>query len=343
MKQYIGIIRDHSGSMAHISRPAMTDFNSNLAAMKEEARVRDIDTLVTVVEVGSSPRTDGKEFAVREVLTSVERVKQLNAYPTPGGSTPLFDGLSKLIDLLEAVPDKDGKDVAFLVMVITDGQENVNYRLGPVLGERIKGLQRTDKWTFTFRVPFGYAQGLASQLNIPRGNVMEWEQTRQGFEKATRVTQTATQAYYASRSMGVTSVDSFYANPANISKSTLKRKLDDITREVDILSVRKGGELIQPFVERETGKPYLRGAGFYQLTKPEPKVQSNKQIVIRERASGKVYGGSAARDLLGLPQVGTVKLSPGDHGGYDVFVQSTSVNRKLIAGTEVVYWPGVRR
>lgn len=32
----------------------------------------------------------------------------------------------------------------------------------------------------------------------------------------------------------------------------------------------------------------------------------------------------------------------GDQGQYDVFVQSTSVNRKLIAGTEVVYWPKVR-
>jgi hypothetical protein len=341
MKQYIGIIRDHSGSMGWLRYKALQDFNSQLEINQKETAARDIDALVTVVEVGAG-RTDGKEFQLKEIMTTIERIKPLRDYPTPGGSTPLFDGLNKLIDVLETAPDKDLPGTAFLVLVITDGDENVSMHIGKRLGERIRELQKSDRWTFTFRVPRGGKHQLIG-LGIPAGNILEWEQSEEGFRVATVSSVNATQSYYGARSMGRTSVDSFYADAVKITPTQLKRKLTDITGEVDVLRVRAGGEMIAPFVERATGKRYLTGAAFYQLTKPEPKVQSNKLFVIRNKKDGKLYGGQEARDLLGLPQVGTVKLSPGDHGDYDIFVQSTSVNRKLVAGTEVVYWPGVRR
>ena len=83
----------------------------------------------------------------------------------------------------------------------------------------------------------------------------------------------------------------------------------------------------------------LIGSAFYQLTKPE-RVQGHKAICIREKHSGKVYSGDAARDLLGVPKGGEIKLYPGKVGNFDVFIQSTSVNRNLLPGTEVLYWPG---
>lgn len=46
------------------------------------------------------------------------------------------------------------------------------------------------------------------------------------------------------------------------------------------------------------------------------------------------YGGSDARDMLNLPPY-AVKVKPGSFGEWRIFVQSTSVNRKLIAGTTV--------
>jgi hypothetical protein len=45
--------------------------------------------------------------------------------------------------------------------------------------------------------------------------------------------------------------------------------------------------------------------------------------------------------MLGLPRVGDARVRPGDHGKFDVFVQSTSVNRKLSYGTQVMYWENV--
>jgi hypothetical protein len=70
-------------------------------------------------------------------------------------------------------------------------------------------------------------------------------------------------------------------------------------------------------------------------------VHDYKQIIIRDKKTGAVYSGAEARNLLGLPHNGNVKIIPGNHGAYDVFVQSTSVNRKLPVGTQVIYWSKV--
>jgi hypothetical protein len=51
-----------------------------------------------------------------------------------------------------------------------------------------------------------------------------------------------------------------------------------------------------------------------------------------------MYSGSDARTLIGLPTSGNARLHPGNHGNYDIFIQSTSINRKLVGGTGVLYW-----
>jgi hypothetical protein len=338
MKQYIGIVRDHSVSMVSISNQAKLDYNSQIETMQHEARVKDIDTLVSVVEFGSHSSAVRREV----VNASVGRLKPLPTYLTNGGSTPLFDAVNELVDVLESVPDAKESDVAFLVMVITDGENNVNGFLGESLGKRIRKLQATDHWTFTFRVPFGKGRDLSQLLGIPMGNIFEWEQTERGFERATVATNSGTRAYFSGRAMGQTMSSSFYADVSHVPLTRVKRVADDITQEVQIRKVVRGGEEIRPFVENNIISPMRVGGAFYQLTKPEAKVQPSKQIILRDKKSGRLYGGQATRDLLGLPHFGDVKLSPGDQGQYDVFVQSTSVNRKLIAGTDVVYWPNVR-
>ena len=82
----------------------------------------------------------------------------------------------------------------------------------------------------------------------------------------------------------------------------------------------------------------LRGAAFYQLTKTE-KVQHYKRIVVREKATGKVFAGTT-RMMLGLPEGADLKIAPENHGDYEVYVQSTSVNRVLPIQTNFLYWKG---
>lgn len=92
---------------------------------------------------------------------------------------------------------------------------------------------------------------------------------------------------------------------------------------------------IRDFVQ-ENGLIFKKGRGFYQLTKTET-IQDYKEIVLRANTTGDLYSGEKARELLGLPRHGSVRARPVVPRGYTAFVQSTSVNRKLIGGTEFLY------
>lgn len=340
MKNYIGISRDHSGSMSMIVEAAARDYNDNIAAIKEGATEQDIDTIVSVVKCGA-----GRPAAVvREVINSnVHMLKPIppRAYIADGNSTPLFDSVGDLIEQLESVPDADNPEVSFVVMVITDGGENSSRKwTGQSISRKIKELQATDRWTFAFRVPRGYKREL-TQFGIHEGNILEWDQTDKGAEKATMATRSAVKSFYAARASGVTSTDKFYADLSTTSLKEVKTSLVDISKEVDVYVVdaKNDGVQIRDFVEAQ-GVTYSKGCAFYMLSKTEA-VQDYKQIAIRDKQSGAVYSGYAARNMLGLPQSGEVKLAPGQHGQYEIFIQSTSFNRKLVKGTNLMVWTAV--
>lgn len=337
MKQYVGISRDHSGSMSSLRNPAMKDYNDNISAIKHAADENKIDTIVSVVRCGIKSSVD------REIVNSnVQILKPLDSYQTDG-NTPLFDSVGELIDLLSKVPDADDPGVSFLVMAVTDGEENASkHWTSHALTEKFRTLQATDRWTFVFRVPRGYKAQLA-RLGVPEGNIQEWEQTERGMRESSLHTQTAVASYYTGVARGVRSTDHFYANAKSVTPAMARQTMVDISNEVSIWPVTNGGAQIRQFVEGKNGHRMDLGSAFYQLTKTERYVQSYKLICIREKSTGRVYAGQSARDLLNLPKQGTISLSPGDHGDWDIYVQSTSNNRLLMAGTNVLFWANAGR
>lgn len=97
---------------------------------------------------------------------------------------------------------------------------------------------------------------------------------------------------------------------------------------------------IKGFVTKN-GIEFKKGRGFYELTKVET-VQQYKEIIMQDKETGEMFVGSQVREKLGLqPQTekGGVneKLYAKDAKEFRIFVQSTSVNRKLIAGTTFLY------
>jgi hypothetical protein len=78
----------------------------------------------------------------------------------------------------------------------------------------------------------------------------------------------------------------------------------------------------------------VKGRAFYQLTKTET-VQDYKEIIVEDRTTGKLYRG--ARSMIGMPDHGSIRLVPKNLGNYNVYVASTSVNRKLVPGTVLIY------
>lgn len=91
---------------------------------------------------------------------------------------------------------------------------------------------------------------------------------------------------------------------------------------------------IKDLVESKLGIPYVKGHAYYKLVKNEH-IQPQKEIVIRQKNTSDYFSGDNARKILNLPDQ-EVKFIPGDFGDWDVFVQSTSVNRKIIPKQEVL-------
>ena len=141
MKNYIGISRDHSASMRMLSKAAANDYNETIKQIQQSATEHDIDTIVSVVKCGVGR---GRGSVEREIVNSnVQVLKpiQQNQYIADGSSTPLFDSVGDLITQFENVPDASDPNVAFVIMVITDGEENSSTKwTGTSIGKKIKQI-----------------------------------------------------------------------------------------------------------------------------------------------------------------------------------------------------------
>lgn len=334
------------------------DYNGLIAGIKRDSIAYGMDTIVSVIECGHTRL--GKVKTVVE-NSSITALSPIHDYLAEGGCTPLFDSVGQAIEICQKTPDFENPEVAFMVTTITDGMENASVKWGPKLGEVINQLQGTDRWTFTFRVPqstpafntyvANYKRDLLAKLAIPEGNIAEWEMTERGFERSSQEIQSSFSNYYADLKSGKKATGRFFTNLAEVKISEIKKTLQDVSQEVQTFLVKpeyqslanhKGKIEIKPFIEMVTKQPLIPGQVFYELRKPEKKVQVDKLIAIKHRGTGKVYAGAAARQLLGLSTSATTSVAPGDHGDYIVFIQSKSVNRYLPLGSQVLYWPIAR-
>lgn len=331
-KNYIGFVNDHSGSMASIASAAMADYNTNITAVKDAATKEMLDTVVSVVGIGY-PRDN---LVTRQVVISNPHVlKPITKWSVDGG-TPLYDGIGNMIELFESLPDAKDEHVSFLVMITTDGAEMHSRAYDQQrLSTKIRELQKTGRWSFVFRIPKNGKDFMITGLGVPMDNIQKWDTTAAGMAASTQATTQAMGNYFTARASGAKSTSSFYANASNVNLAAL----EDISKKVSLYVVpdNDNGIEIRPFVLRYRME-YLKGSAFYQLTKTESKVSHTKMILIRERNTGKIFGGAEARSMIGLPTDRNARLHPGDHKNFDLFIQSESVNRKLVAGTGVLYW-----
>jgi hypothetical protein len=110
-----------------------------------------------------------------------------------------------------------------------------------------------------------------------------------------------------------------------------------------VRGLRKTVGFVQGLVQQPTdiktfatklNKNFNRGDAFYELTKPEM-VQKYKTLLLQDHKTGDILTGDV-RTALGIPMNSNAEVTPGNLKGYKVFVQSTSVNRKLVPGTLVL-------
>ena len=343
-KTFVGFSRDHSYSMHTFRNAARDDYNSTISALKQSALTQpDTEVIVSVINCGSGNGVPNyqselsKRVGIVEHAVPLANLQPLQTYDASGGSTPLRDSIVATIRTLQQ--SDSGPDDTFVVLITTDGAENDSQTSASELRSLIQTLINTDRWTFIARVPRGHGRE-AANLGFPAGNILEWDTNAKGQATAAAQTSEALSSFISS---GVKSTSTFFANLQDVTIEDVKAQLVDISNQVEWLLVQPGeeGQQIRTFVEAKRGKPMLKGAAHYSLVKTEPAVQDNKRIIIREKSTGAVYAGDAARQMLGLPRYGTVRLRPDELGDFEVYIQSTSVNRKVDAATRILYWEDV--
>lgn len=323
---HVAIVLDASTSMRGIERAAaqVTDLHiQHLAARSQEV---DQETRATVYQFG--PKTECI-FYDKDVL---RLPKIADTYKANGPSTALIDATLKAVDDLSKTATLYG-DHAFLVYVITDGQENSSTNHAGTLQRRMEDLP--DNWTLAVFVPNQHGVFEAKKFGFAPGNIQVWDTSPQGMQEVGRIIQTSTDAYMQARSQGIRSTRGlFQLDTQNLSKQAVDQTLTTVpTSWYTSFMVTEAAE-IRDAVERRTLQPYQKGNAFYQLTKSET-IQANKAILIRDHRTGILYSGAQARTLLGLPNH-DIKVFAAEHPDYDIFVQSTSYNRKLVPGTTVI-------
>jgi len=250
-----------------------------------------------------------------------------------GGMTALIDATMQSQEDLAKTAQLYG-DHAFLTFVLTDGAENASRRY------KAPDLQRTlnnqpDNWTVAVLVPNAQAKFEAKKFGFAPDNIAVWDTTSAaGLSEATNRIRVATDSFMTNRAQGIRSTRSLFSTGIDaVNANTVRQALHPLTEsQYRILNVPQKSQ-IRPFVEGN-GFYYSVGKAYYQLSKTE-EIQRQKSLAVLEKATGKVYVGDQARSLVGLPDV-TVKVKPDHNPEYEVFVQSTSVNRNLMPNTKLL-------
>lgn len=324
---HIGLVLDASSSMHHLRSSTVKVADLQISDLAQRSKEMDQETRATVYTFNQRVEC---VYYDKDVL----RLPTIADYYTPSGQTALVDATLQAISDLRQTATLYG-DHAFLIYVLTDGQENASKRESAAeLKKQLLFLP--DNWTIAVFVPDQHGVFEAKKLGFAPGNIMVWDTTSErGMQEVGNVIRMTTQSYMTSRSQGISGTKGlFNLDLSHLTDQAVHATLLPVPTDRYRVGYVPAVMQIADFVQERMGITYKKGNSFYQLTKPET-VQASKQIMVRDKYTHAVYSGTAARGILNLPGY-DVKVAPVDHPKYDIFIQSTSVNRKLVPGTDVI-------
>lgn len=323
---HVGLVLDASGSMSRLRDSTVKVADIQIQHLATQSKEVDQETRATVYQFDDRVEC---LFYDKDVL----RLPSISKHYRIGGQTALIDATLKAIADLQKTATLYG-DHAFLIYILTDGEENSSLSSVSDLRHMLMGLP--DNWTLAVFVPDARGVHEAKKLGFAPGNISVWDPSERGIREVGETIQRTTAAYMTMRSTGARSTTGlFNLSTEALTPGTVSGILMEVPKyRYELYTVMWSNLEIKDFVERVTNQPYRKGSSFYELVKPE-KIQASKQIAIRDIKTKHVYMGREARQMLGLPDY-EVKVDSTNHPRYDIFVQSQSVNRKLVPGQEVL-------
>lgn len=184
----------------------MAAFNDQLRLVRESAKEAGVTTVSLILF--------GTDVVVKTKLGDVHQVADLtHATYAPHGSTSLYDAIGKAIKLVIKADGFGEADTAFLVTVLTDGEENSSTEYeGAELAQCIQALEATKTVSFSILGPKEHLQQLGDVLKIERSNIGGYDAgSMQGRAEGMASMVAATSAYLATRAAGGTQAVGMYS------------------------------------------------------------------------------------------------------------------------------------
>lgn len=199
-KLKVAIILDSSSSMDSIREEIVAAFDEQVRELKKSSA----EVSVSLVEFG----TKVKEPHMWEV--DVADVGRLTGYK-PDGMTALYDAMGKTISRMSLVPGVNDELCGVLVVVISDGQENNSKEYtARFLKQRIRELEKTERWTFTYIGANQDLLGVSESLGINIGNTVSFEADKRGVRRMSEVYCTAASNFIRGFDNGKMSSDNMF-------------------------------------------------------------------------------------------------------------------------------------
>lgn len=310
------LVVDDSGSISH---------SGNIATVKNQ-----YETIITQIK-NDNPHWHvrlvffgEKQFVKADAQAKDISIQSIYYYPRQN-ETRLYNAMYDAADC--ALKAK----VPALVYLITDGEPNGPQQNPVAAAAKVKEALATDRVTFVCVGP-ARATSFFTSCAIPSDCIRSWDGVNtEDLNRVTTQVSSGLTDYATARSAGQTQVKKFFVDARKLNDQL--GSLVDISQLCKVLPVTREA-VLQPFVE-EYGLKFIIGANYYELTKAET-LRPNRAILVRQKGTKRILSGPNVRQVLGLPNDRDIKVEPGDMGNLDLFLESTSHNRMLVRGTDVV-------
>lgn len=200
------LVLDQSTSMLTGKEMTIAGFNQQVQIIRRNAKDAGLVTVTLVIF----------DTQVKPIYVGmpVESLQELDASTyLPSGGTAMYDAVGSVLEIAMALPDAKDPSTAFFISVLTDGDDlDSKHVTGKAVGEGVKQLTETGRFTFALMGPKEHLNNLAAVLSLNKGNV-------EGFDPSSMKSRGesigamagATQSYMATRSMGVMASASLYS------------------------------------------------------------------------------------------------------------------------------------
>jgi hypothetical protein len=325
-KNHIAFCVDTSGSMHGLIDSLVKVFNIQIQNLRKQSLVFEQETRISFYTFSNS---------VNCVISDVDvaRPMDLDKMRADGG-TAMLDAVGLAIEDFKDMPQKYG-DSAFIVYVLTDGEENSSRKYNVSNFKNLIG-SLPNNFTVAGFVPNLNGVQYLKGYGFPAGNIEKWDTTEKGLEEVGDKFSRTMDNFFTGRTKGIRSSSTVFSDLSQVTSTNVNKVLDKVSKSSFNIVINEGVKAVQirDLVESKLGGIYNKGGSFYELVKNEH-IQPSKQIMVQNKKNGEVYEGDNARKLLQLPNQ-EVKVVPKDFGEWIVYVQSTSVNRNVIPKQRVL-------